>query len=132
MNLITLYNGEKSKVRHFLKGIKKTEVDVCKTQLMASTSLRDDLTSTVELYSTFIKQMKAKHTQLNVPEISFARGKCGKNSFGKRGSSGISNVFNTAIDEHFFEKHEYHALASEKKNTLHLKLLKRGHVGNDH
>jgi hypothetical protein len=31
-----------------------------------------------------INQMKAENPQLNVSEVSFARGKAGKNSFGKR------------------------------------------------
>jgi hypothetical protein len=83
---------DSSKVRHLLKGIKTTELDVCKTQVMASPSLRDDFAATVELYSTFIKQMKAENPQLNVSEVSFARGKTGKNSFGKRNSTVISNV----------------------------------------
>jgi hypothetical protein len=46
---------DSSKVRHLLKGIKTTELDVCKTQVMASPSLRDDFAVTVELYSTFIE-----------------------------------------------------------------------------
>jgi hypothetical protein len=71
---------DSSKVRHLLKGIKKTELDVCKTQVMASPSLCDDFAA------TFIKQMKAENNQLNVSEVSFARGKAGKNSFGKRNS----------------------------------------------
>jgi hypothetical protein len=96
---------DSSKVRHLMKGIKTTDVDVCNTQVMASPSLRDDFTSTVEFYSTFIKQTNAENPQLNVSEVSFARGKGGKNSFGKRGSSGISNVSNTAVDDRFFEKH---------------------------
>jgi hypothetical protein len=50
---------DSSKVCHLLKGIKTTELDVCKTQVMASPSLRDDFAATVELYSTFIKKMKA-------------------------------------------------------------------------
>jgi hypothetical protein len=83
---------DSSKVCHLLKGINTTELDVCKTQVMASPSLRDDLTATVEIYSTFIKQMKAVNPQLNVSEVSFACGKAGKNSFGKRNSTGISNV----------------------------------------
>jgi hypothetical protein len=40
---------------------------------MASLSLRDDFAARVELYSTFIKQMKAENPQLNVSEVSFAR-----------------------------------------------------------
>jgi hypothetical protein len=97
---------------------------------MASPTLHDDFAATVELYSTFIKKMKAENPQLNVSEVSFARGKGGKNSFRKRGSSGISNVSNAPFDDRFFEKHEYNALIPEQNNTLRLKRLKRGHVGN--
>jgi hypothetical protein len=95
-------------------------------------SLRNDFLATVELYSTFIKQMKAENPQLNVSEVSFARRKAGKNSFGKRNSTGTSNVSNTSVDDRFFEKHEYHALTPDQKNTLRLKRLKRGHVGKGH
>jgi hypothetical protein len=123
---------DSSKVRHLLKGIKKTELDVCKTQVMASPSLRDDFAATVELYSTFIKQIKAENPQLNVSEVSFARGKAGKNYYGKRHSTGISNVSNAAVDDRFFEKHAYNALAPDQNNTIRLKRLKRGHVGKSH
>jgi hypothetical protein len=75
--------GDSSKVRNLLKGIKTTEIDVCKTQVMASPSLRDDFASTVRLYSTFIKQMKAENPQPNVSEDSFSCVKGGKNLFGK-------------------------------------------------
>jgi hypothetical protein len=56
----------------------------------------------------------------------------GKNLFGKRNSSVISNVLNAAVDDRFFEKHEYHAITPDQKNTLRLKRLKRGHVGKHH
>jgi hypothetical protein len=101
-------------------------------QVMAILSLRDNFAATVELYSTFIKKMKAENPQLNVSEVSFARGKAGKNSYGKRHSTGISNVSNAAVDDRFFEKHEYNALTPDQKNTLRLKRLKRGHVGKIH
>jgi hypothetical protein len=103
--------------------------------LKVSPSLRDDFSATVELYSTFINQIKAKNPQWNVSEVSFARGKAGNNSFGKRNSSGISNVSNAAVDDRFFEKHEYHALTPDQKNTMRLKRLKRlkrGHFGKGH
>jgi hypothetical protein len=99
---------------------------------MASPSLRDDFAATVELYSTFINQMKVENPQFNVSEFSFARGKAGKNSYGKRDSTVISNVLNAAVDDRFFEKNEYNALTPDQKNTLRLKRLKRGHVGNSH
>jgi hypothetical protein len=72
---------------------------------MASPSLRDNFPATVEIYSTFIKQIKAENPQLNVSEVSFARGKAGKNSYDKRHSTGISNVSKAAVDDRFFEKH---------------------------
>jgi hypothetical protein len=99
---------------------------------MASPSLCDNFAATVEFYYTFIKKMKAENTQLNVSEVSFARWKAGKNSFGKHRSTGISNVSNTAVDDSFFEKHEYNALTPDQKNKLRLKRLKRGHVGKGH
>jgi hypothetical protein len=120
------------KVRHLLTGIKTTELNVCKTQVIANPSLRDNFAATVELYSTFIKQMKAENPQLNVSEVSFARGKAGTISYGKRNSTGISNISNAAVDDRFFEKHEHNALTPDQKNTLRLKRLKRGHVGKSH
>jgi hypothetical protein len=48
-----------SKVRHFLKGIKTNELDVCKTQVMTTPYICDIFASTVKLYSTFFKQPKA-------------------------------------------------------------------------
>jgi hypothetical protein len=127
------YTGidDSSRGRHLLKGIKTSELDVCKAQVMSSPSLRDDFAATVELYSTFIKQLKAENPQLNVSEVSFARGKAGKNSYGKRHSTGISNVSNANVDDIFFEKHDYNALTPDQKNTLRLNRLKRGHVGKD-
>jgi hypothetical protein len=97
-------------------------------QVIASPSLRDDFAAKVEMYSTFIKHMKAENPQLNVSEVSFARGKAGKNSFGKRNSTGIPNVSNAAVDDRLFEKHEYHAVTPDQKNTLRPKRLKSGHV----
>jgi hypothetical protein len=67
-----------------------------------------------------------------VSEVSFARGKADKNSYGKRQSTGISNVSNANVDDRFFEKHEYNALTPDQKKTLMLKRLKRGHVVKSH
>jgi hypothetical protein len=59
-------------------------------------------------------------------------GRKGKNSFGKYNSTGISNVSNAAVDDRLFEKHEYHTLTPDQKNTFRLKRLKSGHVGKGH
>jgi hypothetical protein len=99
---------------------------------MGSPSLCDNFAATVELYSTFIKQTKAENPQLNVYEVSFARGKAGMNSYDKSHSTEISNFLNAAVGDRFFEKHEYNALTPDHKNTRRLKRLKRGRVGNSH
>jgi hypothetical protein len=126
------YSGidDSSKVRHLLKGIKTTELDVCKAQVMDSPTLLDDFPATVKLYSTFIKQMKAENIQLNVSEVSYARKSGGGKGGGKRGSSGMSNNSNRDVADRLFDKHEYHTLTPEQKNNLRLKILKRGHFGN--
>jgi hypothetical protein len=36
------------------------------------------------------------------------------------------------VDDRFFEKHEYHALTPDQKNTIRLKCLNRGHFGKGH
>jgi hypothetical protein len=97
---------------------------------MASPTLRDDFPATVELYSTFIKQMKDKNPQLNGYEVSYARKSGGGKGGGKRGSSGMSNNSNSDVADRFFDKNEYHTLTPEQKNNIRLKRLKRGHVGN--
>jgi hypothetical protein len=99
---------------------------------MASPSLNDNFAATVELYSTLIKKMKSENPQLNVSEVIFAHGKAGKNSYGKRHSTGISNVSNAAVDDRFFEKNEYNTITPDKKITIRIKRLKRGHIGKSH
>jgi hypothetical protein len=51
---------ESSKVRHLLKGIKTTELDVCKKQVMVGPYFRGDFASTVKLYFILVKKMKAE------------------------------------------------------------------------
>jgi hypothetical protein len=41
-------------------------------------------------------------------------------------------VSNAAVDDRFFEKHEYNALTPDQKNTLSLKRLKYAYVGKIH
>jgi hypothetical protein len=74
---------DSSKVHHLRKGINTTALDVCKMQIMEITMLCDDFAATVELHSTFIKQMKAEHPQINISEVSFDQGKRSKKSFRK-------------------------------------------------
>jgi hypothetical protein len=118
---------DSSKVRILMKGINTTELDVYKANIMAGPALHVNFMDTVEVYSTFIKQMKAENPQMNVSEVNYYKNRqSGNNSSGKRGSSGISDG---EVADRFYEKHEYHALSSEQNNNIRLKRVKRGHVG---
>jgi hypothetical protein len=114
------------KDHHLMKGINTMELDVCKASIMSIPNMCDNYSGTVKLYLTFIKQMKADNHQMNVLEVNYSKNRQGggKISSGKRGSSGISisNSSNAAVDDRFYEKHEYLALSSDNKNTLRLKL----------
>jgi hypothetical protein len=76
--------------------------------------------------------MKTDNPQMNVLEVDYSRKKQGggNNSSDKRGSSGISNASNDEVADRFNENQEYLALSSDQNNTLRLKRVKRGHVGN--
>jgi hypothetical protein len=116
-----------SKVRILMKGIKTTELDICKANIMTNPEMHDNFEAMVELYSTFIKQTKVDNPQINVSEVNYSKNKeGGNNSSGKLGSSGISN---TEVDNRLYDKYKYHALSSEQNNTLRLKSVKGVHVG---
>ena len=48
----------RSQVRHLIEGIKITQFDAVKYQIMATASLRTDYDGCVSLYNTFINQRK--------------------------------------------------------------------------
>jgi hypothetical protein len=99
---------------------------------MTSPYLRDDFAATVELYSTSIKQMKAENPQLNVSEVSFARGKAGKNSFGKRNSTEFQSFQTLQWMTGSLRSMNIMLSRLIRKNMLRLKRLKRCHVGKGH
>ena len=56
----------RSQVRHLIQGIKITEFDAVKAQIMATSSLRTDYNGCISLYKTFINQIK----QVSPPELN--------------------------------------------------------------
>ena len=53
------YSGinDRSKVRHFMAGIKTKELDPVKTQIMASAALRNDFDACVNLYKDLLNKV---------------------------------------------------------------------------
>jgi fatty acid/phospholipid biosynthesis enzyme len=66
---------DSSKVMIFMKGIKTTELDVCKANITAKPAMRNNFAAMVELYSTFVKQMKAEKPQMNILEVNYSKNK---------------------------------------------------------
>jgi hypothetical protein len=71
--------------------------------IIASPTLANNFAATVELHSTFIKQIKADYPHVNLSEVNYSSNKQhgGNNSSDKRGSSGISNASNDDVADHF-------------------------------
>ena len=60
----------RSQVRHLIQGVKITEFDEVKAQIMATDSLRNDYYGCISLYKTFIDQIKkVSPTELNISGV---------------------------------------------------------------
>ena len=66
----------RSQVRHFIWGIKITQFDAVKAQIMANAFLRTDYNGCVSLYKTFIDQSKkVSPPELNIPGVDSSKHK---------------------------------------------------------
>ena len=112
------YKGldERSKVRHLMNGIKTTDLDSVKSQILAHPTLQSDFSKASGLYTDFIK----------------ARGNGLGNEPRNTGISGVGTAkdgeANMSTDDWLYTKEEYSKLSSAAKNGLRLKRLARGHV----
>ena len=117
------YSGidERSKVRHFLNGIKSTALDPVKAQVMSSAALRQDFTATVNLFQDFIAQNKS---------LNDKRGRdANVSSLRSHKTESQSNDItpDMSVEDRYYNKKEYAALSAAKKKGLQLKRKARGH-----
>jgi hypothetical protein len=65
------YSGidARSKVRHFLDGIRTKDLDTVKTTILASNDLRDNFDESIALFQDFIKQRETSMREVNVSAI---------------------------------------------------------------
>jgi ribosomal protein L29 len=107
------YSGidPRSKVRHLINGIKTTELDSVKTQIMANPELKIDFERCVILYKDFILGMASTRatSELNISALTISG--------------------DGAVEDRYYDKTEYSALSDGQKDTLREKRLKRGHKG---
>ena len=96
-----------SQVRHLIQGIKITELDAVKAQIMATASLRTDYDGCVSLYKIFIdKSKKVFPPELNVSGVEKSNHKGG----GQKKFKGVSGG---AVEAVYYYNDEYKALSSD-------------------
>ena len=111
----------RSQVRHLIEGIKITQFDTVKDQIMATDSLRTDYDGCVSLYKTFINQSKKVSThELNITGVESYNHK-GRGHKKRKGGSGGS------VEDVYYSKEGYEALYSEQREALYKKSQARGH-----
>ena len=108
-------------VRHLIEGIKITELDTFKAQIMATASLRTDYDVCVSLYMTCIYQSeKSSPPELNISGVESSKHK-GVHKKLKGGSGG-------AVEYVYYSKEEYKALSSNHRESHYKKRQARKHI----
>ena len=124
------YSGidERSKVRYLLDGINTTTLDSVKTQILASTDLRNDFTASVNLFQDFLKQTKTAKDPRTSNVSSVGRTQPTKTA--KSGSNATNSTdVDMSVEDRYYTPQEYAKLSVAKKNGLRAKRKKRGHSG---
>ena len=111
----------RSQVRHLIKGIKITQFDTVKAQIMATVSFRNYYDGCVSLYKTFIDQSnKVSPPELNISGVGSSNQKGGVQKKRKGGSRGY-------VEDVYYSKEEYKALSSDQIAALYKKRQARVH-----
>ena len=111
----------RSEVRHLNNGIKTNTLDVPKSQIMASPTLRENFDDAVSVYKDYIDQLDLNASQ-DKRNISAVR--TGGKSVNFAGESGKE------VEDRYYTTKEYKALSQEQRMALKRKREARGHQPN--
>ena len=117
----------RSKVRHFIDGIKTTSLDAVKTRIMSDTVLRNDFDQCVTLYKDMIQQQTAqerKSLNVSVTETEGNDDKSGDRK--KQNQRGMISA--DQVEDRFYDPKEYQKLTPDAKLKLKRMREKRGHT----
>ena len=118
----------RSKVRHFIDGIKTPSLDAVKTRIMSDVRLRNDFDQCVTLYKDMIEQQTAQERKsLNVSEVG-TEGKDGQRGGQKKNQRGMVSA--DQVEDRYYDAKEYQKLTSEAKQKLKRMREQRGHTPN--
>ena len=111
----------RSQVRNLIQGIKITELDTVKAQIMATTFLRTYYNECISLYKTFINKSKnVSPPELNISGVESSDHRGGGQKKRKGDSGG-------AFEDVYYSNKEYKVLCSEQKSALYKDRQARGH-----
>ena len=111
---------ERSKVRYLMNGIKTTNLEAAKAQIMSSPTLRVDFDASVNLFQDFIKQ--SKHNEPRQANISAV----GRDSLGDDGGDDGVKA-DMSVQDRYCTTKECNKLSSAVKKGLRIKRRQRGH-----
>ena len=104
-----------------IEGIKISQFEAIKAQIMATAPIRTDYNECVSLYKTLIDQSKkVSPPNMNISGLESSNHKGGVQKKHKGGSGG-------AIEYVYYSKEEYKALYSDHRAALYKKKQSRGH-----
>ena len=107
-------------VRHLIEGIKITQFDAFKAQIMATASLITDNDGCVSLYNILIdKSKKLSPPELNILGVESSNHKGGVKNKRKGDSGG-------AVEDVYYSKEEYKSLYYNHREALYKKRQARG------
>jgi len=107
---------ERSKVRYLMNGIKTTDLDLVKTQIMASAPLRNDFDGCVALFKDFISTREANESHSRKARVA---------SVGTTTTSYEDLKPDMSVQDRYYKKSEYQKLTRAQKKGLKLKRKER-------
>lgn len=98
---------EGTKVRYLSDGIKTTELDVCKAQILASPALQQNFDECVTLYKDFLRG-RSKDPTLNISELA-------------------TTTESEVVEDRYYTRAEYEKLTTKQRDYLRSLRKERGH-----
>ena len=107
---------ERSKVRHLIAGIKTSNLEVVKTQILSNATLRNDFEACVNLFQDFIKQNRSEVKDFTVAGVKT----------NTQNDTNKSTEADMSVEDRYYNRSEYSKLTNAQKLGLKLKREKRG------
>ena len=110
-------------MQHLISGIKTKVLDPVKTQIMASSALRNDFDACVNLYKDSIEQSDELGVRdANISSVQSDRnGETGKSGSARGSGTNYDKIFpDNSVPDRYYSGEEYQALNDAQKKGLKL------------